>query len=85
MNETLLTVRLFASARDLADGHASVDLSLHCENPLVRDLLEGLERAHPGLGRPGRFLVSVNRRFAPPETPVRNGDEIALFPPVSGG
>ena len=30
-------------------------------------------------------LFAVNSEFARPESPVRNGDEIAFFPPVSGG
>jgi molybdopterin synthase sulfur carrier subunit len=28
---------------------------------------------------------AVNQDFATPETPVRPGDEIAFFPPVTGG
>lgn len=30
-------------------------------------------------------LVSVNKAFAGADTPIQIGDEIALFPPVSGG
>jgi len=29
--------------------------------------------------------IAVNHDVAKPETPVRPGDEIALFPPVTGG
>lgn len=29
--------------------------------------------------------AAVNQDFATPETPVANGDEIAFFPPVTGG
>jgi len=28
---------------------------------------------------------ALNSDFARPETPVRDGDEVAFFPPVSGG
>lgn len=28
---------------------------------------------------------AVNQEFATPETPVRGGDEVAFFPPVTGG
>ena len=28
---------------------------------------------------------AVNQDFATPETPVRAGDEVAFFPPVTGG
>jgi molybdopterin converting factor subunit 1 len=31
------------------------------------------------------ILISINSEFARPGTPVCDGDEIAFFPPVSGG
>ncbi len=35
---------------------------------------------------PGRTVrVSVNLEMAEATTPVRDGDEVALFPPVTGG
>jgi len=30
-------------------------------------------------------LVAVNQEMARPETPIAGGDEVALFPPVTGG
>jgi molybdopterin synthase sulfur carrier subunit len=29
--------------------------------------------------------VAVNQAYARPDTPVSDGDEVALFPPVTGG
>ena len=35
---------------------------------------------------PGRAVrIAVNHDMAQPDTPVRPGDEVALFPPVTGG
>ena len=34
-------------------------------------------------GRPVR--IAVNQEMAGPDTPVRDGDEVAFFPPVTGG
>jgi molybdopterin synthase sulfur carrier subunit len=35
---------------------------------------------------PGRAVrIAVNHDLADPDTPIRPGDEIALFPPVTGG
>lgn len=32
-----------------------------------------------------RLRVAVNQAFAPLNAPVRAGDEVAIFPPVTGG
>jgi molybdopterin synthase sulfur carrier subunit len=35
---------------------------------------------------PGRAVrIAVNHDLAGPDTPIRTGDEVALFPPVTGG
>jgi molybdopterin synthase sulfur carrier subunit len=34
-------------------------------------------------GKPVR--IAVNQDMADPATPVKNGDEVAFFPPVTGG
>jgi molybdopterin synthase catalytic subunit len=42
--------------------------------------------AHPSLRRFGRsLLVAVNEEYAGTGAEVRAGDEVAIFPPVSGG
>jgi molybdopterin converting factor subunit 1 len=42
--------------------------------------------AHPALRRFGRaLLVAVNEEYAGMEARVQAGDEVAIFPPVSGG
>ncbi len=41
---------------------------------------------HGRLAAPGFTpLLAVNRRHAPQEQPLSEGDEVAIFPPVSGG
>ena len=32
-----------------------------------------------------QIRAAVNQDFAPPDHPVRPGDEVAFFPPVTGG
>lgn len=55
----------------------------------VRDLIEHL--AARGAGYQAAFAnrktvrCAVNQDFAGPDTPVRPGDEVAFFPPVTGG
>jgi molybdopterin synthase catalytic subunit len=52
----------------------------------VRDLMDALVARHEPLGALRSALrVSVNQAFARDDDPVRDGDEVALIPPVSGG
>jgi molybdopterin synthase catalytic subunit len=77
-------VLYFATLRDLAGvKQESIALS---EGATVADLKSALADRHAKL-EPAMdsALVSVNREFAFPEEVVKEGDEIAVFPPVSGG
>jgi molybdopterin synthase sulfur carrier subunit len=55
----------------------------------VADLIEHL-RARGGvwawaLGPEHRLMVAVDQQMARPETQIQGADEVALFPPVTGG
>jgi molybdopterin converting factor subunit 1 len=75
-------VRLFASYREAA-GMSRLDSSVPSGATVAR-LLELLEAQVPGLSQT-RGLVAVNHTYVPPTTVLRDGDEVALIPPVSGG
>ena len=51
--------------------------------------MEWLAARHPGFAEavaaPGVIRAAVNQDYAQPEDPVRPGDEVAFFPPVTGG
>ena len=50
------------------------------------DFLEARGGAYGiALGERDRLRVAVNQAFAPLDAPVRAGDEVAIFPPVTGG
>ena len=52
----------------------------------VRDVWDALRAQYPQVdGFRKSLLVSVNQEFAGWDTAVREGDELAFFPPVSGG
>jgi molybdopterin converting factor subunit 1 len=52
----------------------------------VGSVFEKFARDFPALGTyRASVLFAVNSEFAQPESPVHDGDEIAFFPPVSGG
>jgi molybdopterin converting factor subunit 1 len=77
-------VLFFGAARD-ATGTGELQLAL--KSPATaRVAYEELLTTFPDLRRFGRsLLLAVNHEYAPGDVEVRDGDELALFPPVSGG
>lgn len=55
----------------------------------VRGLLEWLKTRSPGHAEALKDLavvrVAVNQTYVQPDHPVKPGDEVAIFPPVTGG
>ena len=70
-------------------GTASEDVSPPPEVNTVGALMEWLAARRPGfaeaLAAPGVVRAAVNQDYAQPGDPVRPGDEVAFFPPVTGG
>jgi molybdopterin synthase catalytic subunit len=74
----------FASASDIL-GAAETVVELPAPTTLagLKTLLEG---RHPQLaGLWSRLAIAVNGDLRPDDTALRDGDEVALLPPVSGG
>jgi MoaE-MoaD fusion protein len=79
-----LEIRLFATLKDRA-GRDRIEVSLD-EPATVQTLLAVMTAVHPNLAPIlPTVLVAVNKNFASAKTPIEPGDEVALFPPVSGG
>ncbi|HVC57113.1 MAG TPA: molybdopterin converting factor subunit 1 [Stellaceae bacterium] len=70
-------------------GHAEEDIALPAEVRDVAGLLAWLRRREGGYGEALRDLsvirVAVNQDYVGADHPIRDGDEVALFPPVTGG
>jgi len=84
MDDLNVKVLFFGAARD-ATGCAEAELSLPspCNSATA---LEQVLNAYPELRRFGRSLLfAVNQEYADPKQAVHDGDELAVFPPVSGG
>jgi molybdopterin synthase catalytic subunit len=81
-----IRVRLlyFGAAREEV-GRAEEQLEVGAPATAASVFVEVLN-AHPALRRFGRsLLVAVNEEYAGSEAQVHAGDEVAIFPPVSGG
>lgn len=79
----MITVKLFAAAAD-AVGRRS--LQGDWTGLTAAQLLEQLQKEHPGLARLAPVLsIAVNREYATADRRLADGDEVALIPPVSGG
>jgi molybdopterin synthase catalytic subunit len=81
----MITVKLFAMLKEKA---GTGELSITDRPSTVGELLPIIGRKAPALAdvlARGGVLISVNREFADPSTPLRDGDEVGIMPPFSGG
>lgn len=76
----MIQVRFFASLREEmgreGDEVNAADVST---------IGEVWERVANGKERPSNLLMARNMDYSDPDTPVEDGDEVAFFPPVTGG
>jgi len=77
-------VLFFGAARDVVDA---TQLELSLDDPAtVASAFQTLVARFSELERFGRSLLfAVNQEYATPDTLLRENDELAVFPPVSGG
>jgi molybdopterin converting factor subunit 1 len=74
----------FALYRDLA-GAAELDVELP-PGATAGTLVQALRSRGGAFERlPAEVAIAVNREYASLDAPLRDGDEVALIPPVAGG
>lgn len=74
---------LFATYRDLAGaGELEIDLPV---GSTAADLVARLRERRGLSALPSDPALAVNQVYAPLETALADGDEVALLPPVAGG
>jgi molybdopterin synthase sulfur carrier subunit len=86
---TALRIRVVYLARlREALGRAEETLALEGQ-PRVADIVDALRARGDAFARelaPGRAVrIALNHALATPDSPVRDGDEVAFLPPVTGG
>lgn len=75
---------LFASLKDIV-GARQLLLDMP-DGARVKDLLEHLESRYPRMKEYRNVvLTAINEDYVGRDTPIHDGDEVAVFPPVSGG
>jgi len=76
-------VRFFARLRELA-GVETQALQVQ-PNATLADVYAVLREMHDALPDQAAVRAALNQEFAEWSTRVRDGDEVAFIPPVSGG
>ena len=75
-----ISVRFFASLREqLGYGDAELDMQPHLTANDVWNL------STQGVSMPANTLVAVNQEYVSLNETIQDGDEVAFFPPVTGG
>jgi molybdopterin converting factor subunit 1 len=84
IKRTMIKVRLFSSLKEIA-GKSLIELHLPIQST-AGEVYDSLLDQYPALERyRSILLVAINQEYASWEDPVGPDDEIAFFPPVSGG
>jgi len=79
-----VTIRLFARLREMA-GTANLAREIP-DGATAADVWSALVRDFPAMAEYTRNVAcAVNEEYARLTSPLRDGDEIAFLPPVSGG
>jgi len=84
----VVTLLYFASLREsLGCSRENVALPVGAStvSMLIADLRNRDPKWSDAFGPDKRFRVAVNQHMADLSTPIKAGDEIAFFPPVTGG
>ncbi|MDH5517135.1 MAG: molybdopterin converting factor subunit 1 [Gammaproteobacteria bacterium] len=75
-----INVKFFASLREQI---GQSDLSISCDN--APTALQVWQQASSQPSMPANILCAINMEYVEPNTLVNDGDEVAFFPPVTGG
>lgn len=74
-----INIRYFASIRE------RLGRSGECLEISGSETVSAVWQRVSGDSLPGNILVAINQEYAQADAVVRAGDEVAFFPPVTGG
>ena len=82
----MVSIRFFAGFREKI-GAEKIEISLSAETTL-KEFIAWLESDYPEISaliEKNKATIAVNHEIADMDQTISDSDEIALFPPVSGG
>lgn len=82
INNMSITVKYFASLREIL-GRSEDTLEIGQGKLTVAALWTQVAGKQKSL--PDNVLTAINMEYVKPEAPIKDGDEVAFFPPVTGG
>ena len=77
-----LTIKTFGITSDIMNGK---NVTMELAGTTVADLRKALSAKYPSLDKLNSLFIAVNRAYAEDATTLKETDEVALIPPVSGG
>ncbi len=84
-NLTLIKVLFFAQTRELVGVESlEIETAFPTAEALREHLSQQGKKWQLALEK-GKLLVAINQTLSPLEDPIKDGDEVAFFPPVTGG
>ncbi len=79
-----VTVKYFGSVKD--EAGTELEFIEVAQGSTVSDIISAVKDKHTDLKtRKGQIIFALNQNYSSHSTVVKDGDEIALFPVVSGG
>ncbi len=78
-----IKVLAFGIARDIIKA-SEIKLELS-EQSTVDEVKDSLVKLYPDFNALRNFAIAVNCEYVEDSAPVKQGDEIVIIPPVSGG
>lgn len=77
-----ITVKFFASlGEQLGKSETSIDLASGNDISLQHIWDQTTDNTE----MPAKLLMAINMEYAKPDSLVKNNDEVAFFPPITGG
>ena len=77
-----ISILTFGAASELLESNTTLKLE---EGLTINDFKQHLRNAYPKLNNLKSFAIAINEEYASDNQIIKDGDTVAVIPPVSGG